>query len=327
MNPFELPPSTPPISTVPPAGHREVAGRGRARTALVSLAAVGLVAAGVAGVSQLASADRAEPAGTASAPVGGDANEPIEPVGTEPDDSNEEPVDEPPIPAGDEGDGEGDAPRSAPTVEGEIVIDIGDGDPIVIDLGDVVAGGESFDEFAECVGFDGGIFAPQFDRDAFPEGRFDLDDLDEFDREFGGLLDELLDDLGGFEPPPFGDLPFGDLPFGDGTHITVVGPDGVSIVDLGDGSVTISQQDGELSIVTEGDATVEELGELFGDLPIGDVDPGDVDPGDVDSGDVPLNDLLDGYLDNMPPLDQVIGALDLPDQETIEGCLDLLGED
>jgi hypothetical protein len=309
MNPFDLPPSTPLVSTGPPAGRRGGAGRGRGRTVLVSLAAAGLVAAGVAGVSQLASADRAETTGAASTPDGGDANAPIEPVGAAPDDSNEEPVDEPPIPADDEG----DAPGDAPTVDGEIVIDVGDGEPIVIDLGDVIAGGESFDEFAECVGFDGGIFAPPFDREAFPDGRFDLDELDgELDGDLEGLLDELLADLldddGRFELPPFG-----GVVTGDGTHITIVGPDGVSIVDLGDGdgSVTISQEDGELSIATEGDATVAELGALFGDLPIGEVDPG-----------VPLNDLLDG----MPPLEQVIDELDLPDPETIEGCLGLLGE-
>src|SRR5690606_17743641 len=62
----------------------------------------------------------------------------------------------------------------------------------------------------------------------------------------------------------FSDGPLGRL--AGGRVVTVAGPDGVSVIGIGegDGSVTITQRDGELVIETEGDVTVERLGELVG---------------------------------------------------------------
>ena len=55
----------------------------------------------------------------------------------------------------------------------------------------------------------------------------------------------------------------------DGDDITIAGPDGVSILDFGDGdgSVTITKQDGEITISPEGDVQVNDLADVFGSLP------------------------------------------------------------
>src|SRR5204862_336106 len=52
MGPFDLPPSTPPVSLEPPQQHR-----GRRRTAVVIAASVALIGAGVLAVAQFASND------------------------------------------------------------------------------------------------------------------------------------------------------------------------------------------------------------------------------------------------------------------------------
>ena len=53
----------------------------------------------------------------------------------------------------------------------------------------------------------------------------------------------------------------------DGGSVTVAGPDGVSIIDLGEnGSVTVTKAGGEITVETDGDATVSDLEDLFGDF-------------------------------------------------------------
>lgn len=48
----------------------------------------------------------------------------------------------------------------------------------------------------------------------------------------------------------------------DGTEISVTGPDGFSIVRLGDGSVTVTRSGDEVTITTTGDATVMDIEDL-----------------------------------------------------------------
>jgi hypothetical protein len=84
----------------------------------------------------------------------------------------------------------------------------------------------------------------------------------------------------------------------DGT-VTVLGPDGPTIIDLGDGeaSVTISRDadTGDLTITTEGTASELDLGDVLGELPG-----------------------LDGHLDQMMPFEPL-------DPERLQSCLDELG--
>ena len=264
---------------------------------LVAAAAAGLVGAGLVGVSQFASADRPE----------------LTPSAT--DETLPEPSDE------QQGDGDQDDREGVPSVDGQIVIDNGDGEPIVIDLGEGSINGESMHEFAECVGLPvlGG-----------EPGEFPFEDLE-------GMFEEFpFEDLEGmFEEFPFEDLegmledfPFEDLEgmfeefggpghvgdfgmFGsDGAHVTVMGPDGLSMIELGDGdgSVTITQQDGEITIDTDGSATVSELDEMLGAIEFGDLESFDLeemfedfDPGQFEGFEFELpgdiQDCLDG-IDN-----------------------------
>ena len=48
----------------------------------------------------------------------------------------------------------------------------------------------------------------------------------------------------------------------DGTEVSVMGPDGFSIVQLGDGSVTVTRDDDDVTITTTGDATVMDKEDL-----------------------------------------------------------------
>jgi hypothetical protein len=126
-------------------------------------------------------------------------------------------------------------------VSGKIELDLGDGDPIVIDLDaldeDVVR------QLTECIGL------PSFD--------FSLD------RPMSPRIPNLDELLEQFEWPD----DFGDLHVIDPGRVTVTGPDGVSVVDLGEsGSVTVTKDGDEISIETSGDATVSELDDLFSDL-------------------------------------------------------------
>ena len=170
-----------------------------------------LVAAGVLAVAQFASGGKTEVANAAqegttpptpptpsTAPAAPDA-----PPSTVPADSQ--------------------APDDTSDLDGKIVIKIGDGDPIVIDLGDLgsLAGGSG-----------------------------DLGDL--------GNIEQCIGDL------PF-DLNIDGGPglnvFGSGGQITVTGPNGLSVLDFGDGdgSVTITKKDGEITISSEGDVRENDL--------------------------------------------------------------------
>lgn len=186
---------------------------------LVAALAAGAVGVTAVGLGQLASADRPSV-----------SEEPVEPTSalvetTEDDTTNDEP-------APDDGD-------ETPTIDGEIVIDPGDGEPFVVDLGAVTA---CLPDFGALPGLE-----------AFPE-------LEEFPE---------WDDFPAFEEFTEFEL--------DGTTITIVGPNGTEVVTLGeDGSVTITSEDGELSVETDGDATVDDLfgdlDELFDDEAFGDLD-------------------------------------------------------
>ena len=222
MSPFDQPPSSPPVSfDQPPDGGRR---RRRRRTAAVAAASVGLAAAGVVAVAQLASADDSDPL-PANAVAQVDEAPPVPAPTTVPDD-------EPDEPAGDD----------------QIVIRIGDEEPIVIDLGDLGLPPELGDlsELGEL-------------------GELgDLQDLDfeQVQKCLGGSLLDL--DLGAVPGslPPLGGL---DV-FGD--DVTLAGPDGVSVLDFGegDGSVTITEN-GELTITSEGDVDVQQLDEILDELP------------------------------------------------------------
>ena len=122
-------------------------------------------------------------------------------------------------------------------LDGQIVIQIGDGEPIVIDLGELGALGEGglgdLGGIEECVG----------------DLPFDINlDLGELD----------LGDLGA-APGDLG-LPSFDI-FGDGGTMTITGPNGLSVLTWGegDGSVTITKQDGEITISSDGDVQVDDL--------------------------------------------------------------------
>ena len=273
---------------------------------LAAAATLGVVGIGVVGISQFASADRSDDASlasdrtaddtadeTADDSAGGDESTADADDGTTDDDSTGDDTDD------DHG-----------SRDGRIVIDLGDGEPIEIDLG--ALDDEAFDRFRECAGLPD--FGAPFDLPPIGDRADGLDDLrDRFERR----LDEL--DL-----PPIGDLGDGDprLWPSDDHVVTVLGPDGVTVIDLGegDGSVTITQRDGELEITTDGEATVGTPGDIFdgpfghlGDLDLGDLDLGDLDLGDLDLGDLDLGELDLGDLD--------LGELGLPDPDVIEECL------
>ena len=229
MGAFDLPPSTPPVSFDPPrAPERRSAGR----TAIVAAASVALIAAGVLAVAQLAS-DEDSPVVNAAQETGTTPPTPA-PETTAPAPTT--------VPAAEEA--PDDTPDEAGDLDGQIVIQLGDGEPIVLDLGDLgslgdLAGGEGdlgdFGKIEQCLG----------------DFAFDIDlDLD---------------------AAP-GELSLPGL-FGDGDDLTVAGPDGLSVLDFGDGdgSVTITKQDGEITITSEGDVQVDDLAALdapaLGSLP------------------------------------------------------------
>lgn len=259
MNPFDQPPTGPPAyppSVAAPGGPE---GPRRGRMALAALAAAGLVGGGIVVAGQFASADR--PSLDAAATV-------------------DDPAPEPDVPDGD----------GVPSIDGEIVIDDGDGEPFVLDLGAISA----------CLApiFEGG---PLFGGEGAPL----------FDEEFEQRMEEFLDGLDLSELGELGELDAlddGVRIFGSGgSTVTVVGPDGVEIIDLGDGdaTITIEQTDGELTIETEGDATIVELPDLGQLLP----DLGELDLGELDLGELDLGDLED-WGDRLPF-----------DPEAIESCL------
>jgi hypothetical protein len=206
--------------------------------ALVALLTAGLIGGGIAGVSQFASADQPDLAGAAP-------EEPTDPV---PPVDDPDPTDE---------SSEGDATIG---IDGEIVLDLGDGDPVTIDLGALDA--EAVGRLSECIGLpriDLGEIGPwgpgEWNAGDFPLDEF-LKDLPFDPKALDELMGEWSNDLGdlGVLGP-------------DGGSVTVTGPDGVSVVDLGEnGSVTVTRNGEEITIDTSGDATVKDLSELFGDF-------------------------------------------------------------
>ena len=121
------------------------------------------------------------------------------------------------------------APDDTTDLNGKIVIQIGDGDPIVIDLGDL----------GSLVGGNGDL----------------------------GKIEQCIGDL------PF-DLNINGGPglnvFGSGGQITVTGPNGLTVLDFGegDGSVTITKKDGEITISSEGDVQENDLTALDASVPL-----------------------------------------------------------
>ena len=265
MNPFDQPPSGAPVSSTPPSGPAHDGAR-RGRLALAALAAAGLVGGGVVVAGQFASADERPTLTTVDEPGADDGEEPGSGAESGTDD------------------------RDGPRIDGRIVVDDGDGDPIVIDLGEVGA----------CVGpiLRGGPFGP------FGEGQPDRPPRP-FDEDFHRRMEEFLD---GLELDGLGELDDdGVRIFGSGgSMVTIVGPDGVEVIDLGDGdaTVTIEQRDGELSVETDGDARVSELPDVRDLLPnLRDLDR------DEDRGE----------RRERPPLPRIPA---LPDLDELESCLD-----
>ena len=297
-------PSSPPGATSPPPGPR------RGRMAAATVAAAGLIGVGVVGVTQLASADdsdasTAEPSQLAAVGAATEETATSDEITSDGDTTSDV--------GGERG----------PSIDGEIVIDLGDGDPVTIDLGDLDA--DALEAFRECVGI------PDIDAGELPGAVGDLD-LGQIDELLGGLdvdLEEWLDGLDQLELPDVAGRLDGDLFMApDGTHITVLGPDGVQIIDLGEGdaSVTITQNDGQIEITTDGEATVTEPGDLFSDfmdgLPEldGDIDlPGLLEEFPLDLENLPFD------LDSLPDLGEFeLPAIDLPSADQLQSCLDQL---
>jgi hypothetical protein len=294
MNPFDQPPAGAPVAVTAPEPMPDRPRRGR--TALVALATLGLVGAGVAGVSQLASADRPELEPAAQ-------GEPTDDTIAPPDETSDEPL---------------DVPDETAESDGQIVIDAGDGDPVVIDLGDLDAG--RIEALSECIGLpafdlDGsfGEFTPgDWSAEEFP---FDLGDLDEFFEDMPidlDALDELAEEWKVDSADGTGRRVF-DL---DGT-VTVAGPDGVSVIDLGDnGSVTVSNDDGEVTISTSGDATVSDLDDLFGEF----------DTIFEDLPDLFDDEAIADIVESLPPMEDW-AELETIDPDAVRSCIDeVLGD-
>lgn len=252
MNPFDQPPAGAPVSVDAPQPAPERPRRGR--TALVAVVTLGLVGGGIAGVSQLASADRPD----------------LEPAAQDdPTDDTIAPVDDDPDP---EPADDGTDPADADVVasDGQVVIDTGDGEPVVIDLGDIEMG--RIGDLSECIGL------PAFDHDEslgdFTPGDWSAEefpfDLDEFFEDLPidlDALEEMAEEMAEEWQVEAADGSVARVFDLDGGTVTVAGPDGVSVIDLGEnGSVTVSNDGGEVSISTGGDATVSELEDLFGEF-------------------------------------------------------------
>lgn len=263
MNPFEAPPSTPAVSFDPPV---EPPARRRGRTVAVVLGTAGMLTAGIVGVSHLASADDPDLTDVAGADrplfdgVAATDDEPSDETDDDAptDDTDDDTSDEP-------GDDEGDD-------SGELRIQVGDGEPIVIDLGELFDG-ETGRVISECLDL------PFLDVPAVPDaapGELDLD----LDLDLGVLLDDLLagggfDDelqswLDELDATELGSSPFEIDTWDLGDQVTVVGDDGLTIIDLGDGDATVTierdGETGELTITTDGTATERRLDELFGEF-------------------------------------------------------------
>ena len=242
MGPFDLPPSTPPVSFDPPPN--SPGRRSTGRTAAVLAASVALVTAGVLAVAQFASGGDAGVANAQESDASG-STPPTPALETTPAPSTVPPDDAAP----DDGRAPDDAPDDTADLDGRIVIQIGDGDPIVLDLGDLGSLGEI------ASGDLGGLG--------------DLGDLGKIEECLGGFAFDIEAAPGEFALPGLPGL------FGDGDDLTVAGPDGLSVLDFGDGdgSVTITKQDGEITITSEGDVQVDDLASGDASVPLPSVPP------------------------------------------------------
>jgi hypothetical protein len=159
------------------------------------------------------------------------------------------------------------------------------------------------------------------------DGTWDMPSLDELDtafEDFEACLSEQLPDLvgGGWHDVDGGELPdigqlgeaFDELLGGTVTVFTPGAEDGdLTLLDFGegDGTITITQTDGEITLSIDGDVenletSLPDLGDLdLGDLDLGDFDLGDFDLGDLDLGDLDLGDIDLGDID--------LGDIDLGD--------------
>lgn len=177
VNPFDGPPTTPPVSFEPPPVPRR-----RGRMVGVVLATTGLLGAGVFGVSALVSADDDPALGSAPTTTGDDGDADDTTTTTAPDE-----------PGGDEQ----SSTEDGPTVR----IDDGEGAPFVIDLGELDA--EDLREFTECAGL------PMLGGDVF--GEFEIFGDLPSDGDLGPKLDELLQEwLRESDTDASGELPSGD---------------------------------------------------------------------------------------------------------------------
>lgn len=158
-------------------------------------------------------------------------------------------------------------PSGVPEMTGQITIDLGSG-PITIDLGQI----------SDCMA-----------------------DLDLGGLGLGEMGELNLGEMG--EMPSMPGMPPIGLPgmSGDGT-VTVAGPDGLSVIEFGegDGSVTITRENGELTVTSDGDVTVQQLDDLLDGLPMFDIDGDHTSPGEPSDA---------------PPVPA------MPDFSQIEGCL------
>jgi hypothetical protein len=296
MNPFDLPPVGAPVSVDSPDPGPERPRRGR--TALVAIVTLGLVGGGVAGVSQFASADRPDLATSAQDEPTDDTIAPVDDEATDDETRGEpdQPVDE--------------SNEPVSTNDGQIVLDTGDGDPIVIDLGDLEMG--RIADLTECIGlpsFDGqlGEFTPgDWSSEEFPldleellgDLPFDVGALEELERDWAI---ELGDDAGTFDGFDI-----------DGGSVTVIGPDGVSVVDLGEnGSVTVTTDDGEVTVSTGGDASVSDLDDLLGEF-------GSILEGGSGMFD---DEALDDILESLPSSDE-LPRFESIDPDAVQACID-----
>jgi hypothetical protein len=188
MNPFDGPPSSPPVSFDRPPGPptEPVASPApspgpeprRGRMVVGVFAAAVLLGAAAFGVSELASADDdPEPAddpdaaGTDESSTDASAD----------DDTDRTPSDD---------------PGSSFHADGELRLDLGDGEPIIIDLDDIDP--EALHEFTDCIGLPGLEFGeglPGIDPEMFDE---------QFDQFFEEFDPELFDQFFG-EMSPFGE--------------------------------------------------------------------------------------------------------------------------
>ena len=170
---------------------------------------------GVVGLTQLSSSDDGDGGTAEPASLAAITDEPAdEPADDTSDDSGDDTSTTEPADESDDGSDVGGT-DGVPSIDGEIVIDTGDGDPIVIDLGAIDE--STFEEFRECAGLPSFADVELPDLDGLDLEGLDLEgldleglDLDSLIGELDGPLSEWLDGLGDVDFPRYdGDFVFG----------------------------------------------------------------------------------------------------------------------